>query len=147
MTTGNTYEITIVNESPTSQSYILFSDAPQVSGANSGNVFQNVWMTAPTIPSRPDGSSQTTFTIPVQYYAICGTSSSPIKNGVTVATSDYELVQLGTSTQPGTTLDFTTKGGAQFTDQVSPAAPPGAFTIVADDSIQEPDPSMIPECL
>lgn len=146
MSAGNTYEITIVNESPASQSYLLFSDAPNVSGANSGEVFQNVWMVAPTISSRPDGSSQTTFTIPVQYYAICGTSSQQIKTGVTVATSDYEQVTLGTTSSPGTTLEFTTTGGVQFLD-AAPAAPPGAFTIQADDSIIEPDQSMIPKFL
>lgn len=146
MSTGNTYEITIVNESPSSQSYFLFSDAPTVSGANSGNVFQNVWMAAPTIPTRPNGSSQTTFTIPVQYYAICGTSSETIQTGVTVATSDYEAVNLSSSTEAGTTLIFTTIGGAQFSEPVdSPIAPPGAFTIKADDSIVEPDQSMVPK--
>lgn len=143
---GNTYEITIINESPASQTYFLLSDAPSVTGANSGSVFQNVWMVAPIIPTRRNGSSKTTFTILVQYYAICGTSSETIQTGVTVATSDYEAVSLASKTQAGTTLLFTTKNGTQLVGPVdNPTAPLGAFTIQSDDSIVEPDKSMVPK--
>ncbi|GAB1316071.1 hypothetical protein MFIFM68171_06281 [Madurella fahalii] len=140
---ANTYDITILNESGASQSYLLFAVAPQVSGA--GSVFSNIFMTAPPIVSRPDGSSSTTFTIARQFYGICGTSIENLAAGVKVATSDYEPVTLGSNAGTpvaGTTLNFTTTGGANFPEPLPTAtAPTNAFTIQCDSSFRLPDPN------
>jgi len=140
----NTYQISIVNKSGVSQSYLLFAAVPvvQTGASSSGQVFQNVFMAAPPIASRPDGSSSTTFTITRQFYGICGTSVQNLAAGVQVATSDYEAVTLGAGNNPGTTLDFTTVGGAQFTIPLPPeTAPAGGYIISTDSSFQLPDPS------
>jgi hypothetical protein len=143
MANPTTYEITILNESGSSHAYFLFAETPQVS--NSPSVFQNIWMAAPPIVSRSDGSSQMKFTINTQYYAVCGTSVQPLGSNVAIATSDYESVQLGAEAQPGTTLNFTTIGGANFPEPLpTPTGPDGGFTIQADRSWSEPDPSKIP---
>jgi hypothetical protein len=142
MANANQYDITIVNESGASQSYLLFAEVPQVSGP--GKVYQNVFMTAPTIVSRSNGSSSTNFIITRQFYGICGTSVQNLAAGVTVATSDYEAVALGTGPISGTTLNFTTNQGANFTLPIgTPTAPAGAYTIQTDDSFVIPDPSKI----
>ncbi|KAJ5190130.1 uncharacterized protein N7498_009115 [Penicillium cinerascens] len=138
MANPTTYEITIQNESGSSHAYCLFAETPQVS--NSSSVYQNIWMAAPSIVSRTDGSSQMRFTINIQYYAICGTSDQPLGSNVAIATSDYEKIQLGTEDQQGTTLNFTTIGGANFVEPLpTPTGPNGGFTIQADRSWSEPD--------
>ena len=135
-----TYDITILNESGASHSYLLFAVSPQVSSAE--EIFSNVFMAAPPIVSRPDGSSSTTFSIARQFYGICGTSIQNLEAGVKVATSDYEPVVLGNVATPGTTLSFTTKGGANFPEPLGPnTAPTNAFTIQTDLSFVIPDPS------
>lgn len=90
----NTFEITIKNESSKTRSYILFAEVPAVS-TTPGKLFQNAWMTAKPIISKVDGSSQTKFTITDQFYAICGASVEDLEGGVTIATSDYDAVDLG----------------------------------------------------
>ncbi|KAK3372289.1 hypothetical protein B0H63DRAFT_550779 [Podospora didyma] len=142
---SNVFDITIINKSGASQSYLLFAVAPQVSGAQ-GPPFSNVFLTASPIQSRSDGSSSTTFSIARQFYGICGTSNVDLSAGVTVGTTDYEAVTLGSGstpgTTPGTTLSFTTTGGASFSEPVgAPAAPAGAYTVQTDSSFQIPTPN------
>ncbi|KAM7191496.1 hypothetical protein V8F33_008847 [Rhypophila sp. PSN 637] len=135
------YNITIINTSGATQSYLLFAVVPKVN-TTSGEVFTNVFMAAPPIVSKPNGSSQTFFNITREFYAICGTSIRNLAAGVQVGTSDYEPVILGNNQKAGTTMSFTTADGAHF-PMPPPAAtaPNGGYTIVTDSSFKIPNPS------
>ncbi|KAK4209236.1 hypothetical protein QBC37DRAFT_378293 [Rhypophila decipiens] len=135
------YNITIINTSGATQSYLLFAVVPKVN-ATSGEVYTNVFMAAPPIISKPNGSSQTYFNITREFYAICGTSIRNLSAGVQVGTSDYEPVVLGTNQKPGTTMSFTTADGAHF-PMPPPAAtaPNGGYTIATDSSFKIPNPN------
>ncbi|KAI0187155.1 hypothetical protein EV127DRAFT_483512 [Xylaria flabelliformis] len=137
----NTFEITIINESGSSQGYLLFCAQPQISSGSGSQVFQNVWMTAPPIVSNPQGKSSTTFVINQQFYGVCGTSVSNLSSGVIVSTNDYEEVDLGNGQTPGTLLNFTTIGGANFSSFSNKGPLNGGFTISGDSSWKLPDPN------
>ncbi|KAK0706154.1 hypothetical protein B0T26DRAFT_837077, partial [Lasiosphaeria miniovina] len=138
---STTYNISVINTSGKTQSYLLFAVVPKVSSVT-GSVFTNVFMTAPPIVSKPNRSSSTTFTITREFFAICGTSIRSLAAGVQVGTSDYESAVLGTNQIPGTTFSFTTVDGAHFI-LPSPAktAPNGAYTIATDSSFRIPNPN------
>lgn len=117
-----TYNIVIENQSGYSQRYLFFSDVPKPRG-NLGEVYSNVWLTAPGVGS-PRGSAK--FTVPVENFAVCGTTPGKLEPGVSVSTNDYAEVALAGQDQPGTVPQM------QIVDEGAQFVPPPKDTKMAN---------------
>lgn len=104
---GNTETLTIsvANKSKAMQNFYLFQEKPRVPGVDEAQIFSNAYGVASTI--QPPGIA--TFTINHTYYALCGTSTNPLAEGVTVSTVIPENVVLGTGKGDATLARLTTK--------------------------------------
>ncbi|KAF7553247.1 hypothetical protein G7Z17_g3751 [Cylindrodendrum hubeiense] len=142
---ANQYEITIINKTDLDQQYLLFQTSPTVNQKPDPTVFINVYQASPVVPATSGGeSSRATFNIIQQWYAINGTSPSPLNANVTVTTAESEPVTLGGASNEGTTLALTTVKSdgedPKFDDSKTLAtAPNGSFQIVADSTFKYPN--------
>jgi len=143
---ANQYQITILNKTALDQQYLLFQTFPTANQQPTPTVYRNVYQASPIVP-KPTAQgevSRATFNITEQWYAINGTSPSPLNANVTVNTSESLPVTVGSGSSSGTTLSLTTINSdgedPKFDDsKTSAAAPNGAFQIVADSSFQFPN--------
>ncbi|KAF2731978.1 hypothetical protein EJ04DRAFT_352495 [Polyplosphaeria fusca] len=130
------FTILIKNKSGQDRAYFLFAELPQVS-ASSQQIFSNVYMSAPPIPS---GSGTAAFRLKKTYFAVTGTRPGQgLSSGVSVDTTDYEIAKLAQGDKLGSTVYMTagpTGLGAEFEDDKlqQQTRQQGAFTIITDGS-------------
>ena len=91
------YTIIVKNQSTLRHEFLLFSSLPKLS-ENVGDPYTNVWVKSVSVPY-PNGHAE--FDIHVDDFAVCGTTPTPLANGVLVSTGDYIPVTL-TGADPGT---------------------------------------------
>lgn len=103
---GNTFNITIINNTGEDQQYVLFQPYPTQTGQPSSSIFRNAYQSSAIVPKNHRASAN--FTITEQWYAICGTAPNPLNPNVKVSTSEYEAVTLTSAGAPGTKLQMTT---------------------------------------
>ncbi|KAL8786228.1 MAG: hypothetical protein Q9213_002917 [Squamulea squamosa] len=104
-------KIIIKNKSDEVQQYLIFNDVPAFS-QNAGKAWTNVWGCSPGVGA---GHGSTTFGIHETYFAVCGMQQQPLATDLTVQTSDYETVKLGTEKTQATKVAMKIEdGGAVF---------------------------------
>jgi len=117
----NEYRITVNNKSAITRSFLLFSDLPQLS-QNVTGPYVNVWEKSALVAGE---NGRTEFDITAEQFAVCGTTPTPLAQGVVVSTGDFTPVTV-TGAKPGT------KAIAQVDDQGGVAfVPPAGTTEVA----------------
>lgn len=140
-----TFTISVKNRSGSSQQYILFVSPPRVGGAINSEVFTNIYMTAPTVPS---GNGSARFSFTNNFYAICGTNPTPLGAPVQISTSDFEVVTLGDSKKAiqGTTARVNVAHDIpQFdTSTIAPAGPSRSFQLITRHDFSFPNDSKLP---
>ncbi|KAK0730163.1 hypothetical protein B0H67DRAFT_548169 [Lasiosphaeris hirsuta] len=116
------------------------SPLPTPANGPSGNVYHNVFLTSPRVPS---GQSHVQFTLSQEYFAIFGTPSTHQDGNVVVHTSSYLPATLGPN---GSFFTLSTVGGSasepvwdQKAAQGKVTAASGGFTIAADHSFEYPN--------
>ena len=85
-------KIVVKNKSSDVQQFLIFNDVPAFS-QNAGKAWTNVWGRSPGVGTE---SGSTTFHVHESFYAVCGMHKQPLATDLTVETSDYEAVKLGT---------------------------------------------------
>ncbi|KAJ3545789.1 hypothetical protein NM208_g2337 [Fusarium decemcellulare] len=142
----NQYQITIINKSNLDKQYLLFQTNPTQNEQPSSNVFLNVYQASAIVPGADNngGTSSTTFKITKEWYAVNGTSPSPLNANVTVTTTQSEPVTLGGASNQGTTLALTTVNSdgndPEFDDsKTQSTAPNGSFVINTDSTFSFPN--------
>jgi hypothetical protein len=123
------YNILVKNKSGASRSYFLFVEAPSVSLGS--QVFQNVYIAAPPVPS---GNGTASFLCKTDYFAVTGTSpGQKLGANVQVNTGDWAIAKINKdgklgsyflmNGKPGNAAAFDSSATKQSCDQ------PGAFMI------------------
>ena len=128
----NTYKIIIRNKAAKFQRFLLFSEAPNAATkSKKAKAFTNVWAEAPGVPG-PHG--KTNFTVSLQEWAVCGTTSQKLNDKVIVETTDAVPVDLNVGNTSGSEVFMTVQyGGAGFDPKRSATTEAkGAFAIRTD---------------
>lgn len=133
-----TYTITIKNESGESQDYLLFMKQPKTTGLDSKDVFTNVYITSPGVQSGPKHEGHCKFTLHKDFYAVTGTSPSPLAQDVQIETGTSASVSLAVPGAPGSQVFMSAPNDSPFWDdtRASTTTAASAFAIQTDDSFQ-----------
>ncbi|GIK03443.1 hypothetical protein Aspvir_007513 [Aspergillus viridinutans] len=141
MSDTQTYTIQVYNNSDAQQNYLLFQTVPVVSG--SSNVFANVYQASGPIQS--GNYSQVTFQMTDEFFAVYGTSPTPLGDKVRVTTGSAESVPLSSGEVPplnaGTTCVMTTTESEYptwATVSQTQKTEPNAYCISCDGSFNYP---------
>jgi hypothetical protein len=95
----STYTIIVKNRSTSNQQYLLFSSPPE-KNPKLGQVWSNVWVKTGGTPT-PNGSQRIVITQDI--FAICGSSTQALADGVSITESDFVgPVTLAGDNTPGT---------------------------------------------
>jgi len=132
------YTITIKNESGESQDYLLFMKQPKTTGLDSKDVFTNVYITSPGVQSGPKHEGHCKFTLHKDFYAVTGTSPSPLDQDVQIETGTSASVTLAAPGVPGSQVFMSAPNDSPFWDdtRASTTTAASAFAIKTDDSFQ-----------
>lgn len=109
-----TVKIFVKNKSDENQQFLIFNDKPAYS-ESVGAAWINVWGRSPGTGAKHGIAD---FEIRETFYAICGMSPKELSTDLTVSTSDYEAVQLGTDQVKATQVPLIVdKDGVLFDKQ------------------------------
>lgn len=143
MAAGKSYTINISHLMQNAdRTFFLFQEVPNVVNNPSGEIFANIFQTAPSVTGAADGSSNLSFTITNEFFAIYGTKKGDQK--AMVETSSYKQVALGPN---GSVVAMTTVKGegkdpkwdeAKFATDFSGD---GGFKFMSDGTFDNSNPS------
>ena len=141
------YNILVKNKSGSARAYFLFVEPPKVSGVGASDVYQNVYITAPSVPNNTGTAS---IRVHKDFYAVTGTSPSPLGASVSVTTGDYEIANIcqesnGNVTPGSTTHVSFQNGGVEFNTGMlkQSCQSAGSFSIITDSSFDYPNPGKL----
>ncbi|MCJ1377051.1 hypothetical protein MMC17_000141 [Xylographa soralifera] len=137
----NTFSITIQNASHAPARFTLYLSPagpppPGPTPPSTPTQFANIWQTSPRLPSGDD--SRVTFTLTDEYFAILGTSLTPMAAGVRPWTSSSVPVTLGPP-QGSVACLTAPEDSPRWEPGVEALAAPGSFAIRCDGSFRLPN--------
>jgi hypothetical protein len=138
-TMPNQYSITIKNESNYAIKFLLFQDAHlPVNAPPEDEIFNAVYASSPRVAS--GHGSQVTFTMQPDFFAVCGTTPTPLRPGTVLRPESSVPIEVGQ--QCGTLARMTAPGGHPrwIKESFSTISSPGSFAIRTDTSFKYPNP-------
>ncbi|KAF5586993.1 uncharacterized protein FSUBG_11923 [Fusarium subglutinans] len=132
---STTYTIILQNDHQVPNSYAIFNAPPKVSSSGvDPQVYTNAWMT-----QYVGVNGNMTVRTSVDFYAWTGTTPSSPAPGVVVQTGTSQLVQLGTTDSPGSTIPMSVVKGTPTFGTPTMTSKPGAYEIDTDSSFATPN--------